>query len=186
MTPPRDLAIARFAERQHGLEGELLAAVLAAGPGALLSHWAAAELHGLTPYRASLIDVVVPSKRRSPRGAKYHRTTIHWRDRTDRKHIPVTSVARLLVDLTDVVTIAHEITAVIREAAYHRTYSPLATMDARQRANGRKRIALLDEAIALYEAGSAGTRSKEEIRTITRTVATTSPWTRSSAKPATT
>lgn len=100
-------------------EGELMAAVLAAGPGALLSHWAAAELLGLTPYRASLIDVIVPRKRRSPPGTRYRRASIHWRDVTDRKGIPVTSVARLLVDLTDAVHVPHEITAVIRQAAYH-------------------------------------------------------------------
>ncbi|RKQ87871.1 uncharacterized protein DUF559 [Solirubrobacter pauli] len=147
-------------------DGELMAAVLAGGSGALLSHWAAAELHGLTPYRASLIEVVVPSKRQAPPGTKYHRTRIHWRDVTDRKRIPVTSVARLLVDLTDAVHVPHEITAVIREAAYLGAYSLLATMDARRRANGRRNVALLDEAIALYEAGSAGTRSKEETRTI--------------------
>ncbi len=147
-------------------DGELMAAVLAGGPGALLSHWAAAELHGLTPYRASLIEVVVPSKRQAPPGTKYHRTRIHWRDVTDRKRIPVTSVARLLVDLTDAVRVPHEITAVIREAAYLGAYSLLATTDARRRANGRRNVALLDEAIALYEAGSAGTRSKEETRTI--------------------
>lgn len=146
--------------------GAFLAAVLAAGPGALLSHWAAAELHNVTPYRASLIDVVVPSKRQSPPGTKYHRTTIHWHDRTDRDGIPVTSIARLLVDLTDEARIAHEITAVIRQAAYNGSYSLLATQDARRRANGRRNIALLDEAIALYEAGSAGTRSRQEVRTI--------------------
>ncbi len=148
-------------------EGEFLAAVLAAGPGALLSHWAAAELHGLTRYRASLIDVVVPtqtpSRRRAPDSAG---ATIHPRDRTDRKGIPVTSVARLVVDLTDVVRVPHEITAVIREAAYKGAYSLLATRDARARANGRRNIALLDEAIALYEAGSAGTRSGGEVDTI--------------------
>jgi hypothetical protein len=146
--------------------GEFLAAVLAAGPGALLSHWAAAELRGLISWRAPLIDVVVPSKRQAPPGANYHRTTIHWNDIRDVNAIPVTSVPRLLVDLTDVVRVPHEITAVIRQAAYDGAYSLLATRDARQRANGRQRIKLLDEAIALYEAGSAGTRSRGEVDTI--------------------
>lgn len=147
-------------------EGEFLAAVLAAGPGGLLSHWAAAELRGLISWRASLIDVVVPSKRQAPPGAKYHRTTIHWTDERDLRGIPVTSVPRLLVDLTDVVRVPHEITAVIRQAAYDGAYSLLATRDARERANGRRNIKLLDEAIALYEAGSAGTRSRGEVDTI--------------------
>ncbi|MBE2320354.1 type IV toxin-antitoxin system AbiEi family antitoxin domain-containing protein [Solirubrobacter sp. CPCC 204708] len=172
-----DLAIAAFAERQHGLisrtqlhaaglddgqitrrvqggrlhrryrgvyslgplsrEGELLAAVLAAGPGALLSHWAAAELLEVARGRASLIDVIVPSKRRSPSGTRFRRATIDPRDRTDRRGIPVTMVHRLLVDLTDVVTVPDEITAVIRQAAYLGLYSLLATQDAMDRANGR-------------------------------------------------
>ncbi|MDA0184206.1 DUF559 domain-containing protein [Solirubrobacter phytolaccae] len=156
-----DLAIARLAESQHGL----VTTAQLARP--LLSHWAAAELHGLISWRASLIDVVVPRKRQAPPGARFREANrIHWRDRTDRDDIPVTSVARLLVDLTDVVRVPHEITAVIRQAAYNGAYSLLATQDARARANGRRNIKLLDEAIELYEAGSAGTRSRGEIRAL--------------------
>lgn len=147
-------------------EGELLAAVLAAGPGALLTGWALAELRGFTDRRASRIDVVVPSRRQSPPGTRFRRTTIDWRDRTSYRGIPVTTTARLLVDLTDDVRIPHEITAVIRQAAYLGAYSLLATRDARQRANGRRNVRLLDEAIALYEAGSAGIRSGGEVDTV--------------------
>ena len=93
---------------------------------------------GDTRRRASLIDALVPSKRQSPPGTRFHRAKIHPRDRTDRKGIPVTTVDRLIVDLTDVVTIPHEITAVIHEAAHQGLFSLLATLDAIERNPGRK------------------------------------------------
>jgi hypothetical protein len=144
-------------------DAELMAAVLAGG--ALISHWAAAELLGVTRRRAARIDALVPSKRQSPPGVRFHRATIDPRDRTDRRGIPVTTVARLVVDLTDVVTVPHEITAVIREAAFIGLFSLLATLDAIERNRGR-RVRLAREAIALYEAGSAGTRSRGEVATV--------------------
>jgi hypothetical protein len=146
-------------------DGELLAAVLAAGPGALLSHWAAAELLGVMRGRASVIDVLVPRKRQSPPGVRFRRARIDPLDRTDRRGIPVTTVPRLLVDLTDVVSVPHEITAAIREAAYKGLFSLLATLDAIDRNRGR-RVSVLREAIALYEAGSAGTRSRGEVQAL--------------------
>jgi hypothetical protein len=142
-----------------------MAVALLGGPQALISHWAGAELLEVTRRRASLIDALVPSKRQSPPGIKFHRTKIHPRDRTDRRRIPVTTVARLIVDLTDVVTIAHEITAVIHEAAHKGLFSLLATLDAIDRNPGRK-TTLAREAIALYEAGSSGTRSGGEVATV--------------------
>ena len=98
-------------------------------------------------------------------GTRLHRAKIHPRDRTDRRRIPVTTVHRLIVDLTDVVTIPHEITAVIREAADKGLFSLLGTLDAIERNPGRK-TSLAREAIALYEAGSAGTKSGGEVQTV--------------------
>jgi predicted transcriptional regulator of viral defense system len=43
-------------------EAQMLAAVLAAGPGALLSHLSAAELWRISRFRAPLIAVVAPRK----------------------------------------------------------------------------------------------------------------------------
>ena len=85
-------------------EGRFLAAVLGAGKGAALSHLAAAELWEVRRYRASLIDVVVPTRRRAD-GVRVHETrTLHPRDVTTYKGIPVTTIARTLVDLSDVLT----------------------------------------------------------------------------------
>ncbi len=142
-----------------------MAVALLGGPQTLISHWAGAELLEVTRRRASLIDALVPSKRQSPPGTRLHRAKIHPRDRTDRRRIPVTTVHRLIVDLTDVVTIPHEITAVIHEAAHKGLFSLLATLDAIERNPGRK-TSLAREAIALYEAGSAGTKSGGEVQTV--------------------
>jgi len=81
---------------------------------------------------------------------------------TTHKRIPVTTIARMLVDLSDVQT-AHELANVIHEAAFRGRFSLLATRDAMARANGRHDLAVLEKALALHAAGSAGTRSANEV-----------------------
>jgi len=61
---------------------------------------------------------------------------LHPRDVTERDGIPVTSVARTLVDLTDLLD-AGELANLIHEAAFRGSFSALATRDAMARAHGR-------------------------------------------------
>ena len=86
-------------------EGRWLAAALACGPGAVLSHRSAAALHGLRPYGGVKIDVTVPT--RSPRkhaGIAVHRSTaLTPADITTINAIPCTTAARTLFDLAEVV-----------------------------------------------------------------------------------
>lgn len=88
------------------LRGRWLAAVLSCGPGALLSHRSAAALWELRPDAGGAVDVtVVGSGRRPHSGVRLHRT--RWLDpdeRMVRDGIPVTSVARTLLDVA--VTVA--------------------------------------------------------------------------------
>ena len=120
-------------------EGTFLAAVLEAGEGAALGHLAAAEHWEVRKYRASLIDVVVPQRRRVTTATRIHRTTLHPRDVTVHKGIPVTTIARTLVDLTDVLN-AYDLANVIHEAEFRRRFSERATRDAMARANGRHNL----------------------------------------------
>jgi Protein of unknown function (DUF559) len=86
-------------------EGWWMAAVLACGPGAVLSHRSAGALHALRPYNGTKIDVTVPrrSSRRHP-GITIHRsTTLTRADTTTVDGIPCTTVSRTLFDLADVV-----------------------------------------------------------------------------------
>ena len=144
-------------------EGEFLAAVFAGGEGALLGHEAGAELLGLRRYPASVIDVVVPRKRKSPPGVRFHEATIDPRDRTTHKRIPVTSVPRLCVDLTDDL-VAIELANVIHEADFHGWFTLSNFEDAIRRANGRHNLTVLKRAIAYHLDGSAGAKSRNEVR----------------------
>jgi hypothetical protein len=87
-------------------EGLWLAAVLACGPRAVLSHRSAAALHGLRDHGGSWIDVTVPGRtKRAHAGIKLHRsTTLTAADVTTVQNIPCTTVARTLLDYSEVVS----------------------------------------------------------------------------------
>lgn len=74
-----------------------MAAVLAAGEGAALSHDSAAELWGFRPKQRGPVEVTAPTRRRKP-GVLVHRAARF--DVTRRRHIPVTTVVQTLVDLS--------------------------------------------------------------------------------------
>jgi hypothetical protein len=83
-----------------------LAAVLAYGDAALLSHRAAATLWGLHRSRFKAVDVTAPLGRQGlsrRAGIWIHRGRLRPEDRDERAGIPVTSVARTLFDLAEVV-----------------------------------------------------------------------------------
>jgi very-short-patch-repair endonuclease/predicted transcriptional regulator of viral defense system len=102
--------------------GHWMAAVLASGPNAFLSHRSAAALWGIRRARATLagnqfIDVTVDARRR-PRcdGVRLHRVRgIGDRDRTRRDGIPVTSPIKTLIDLALVLS-PGELETAINEA----------------------------------------------------------------------
>ncbi|CAN5558554.1 hypothetical protein BH20ACT18_BH20ACT18_05880 [soil metagenome] len=79
-----------------------MAAVLACGPAGALSHRSAAALWGIDSRWRSPIDVSASTERRH-RGVRVHRTrTLTRRDVTVHYGIPVTTVARTLLDLAGV------------------------------------------------------------------------------------
>ena len=86
--------------------------------------------------------------------------SLEARDVTMVDRIPITRVARMLVDLTDVLT-AHQLAYVIHQAAFFNLFDLKATRAAMARGNGR-RVSVLARAIELHLSGSAGTRSKGE------------------------
>jgi Transcriptional regulator, AbiEi antitoxin/Protein of unknown function (DUF559) len=87
------------------IEGRWLAAVMACGPGAVLSHRDAAQLWELRQSNSALIDVTVSSRngRIRRKGIRVHRSgRLAEAETTERSGIPVTTVARTLLDLADV------------------------------------------------------------------------------------
>jgi hypothetical protein len=88
------------------VEGHWLAAVLACGPGAVLSHRSAGRLWEVRQNNAALIDVTVPSRNGRIRraGIRVHRSRrLGAEEITERDGIPVTTLARTLLDLADVI-----------------------------------------------------------------------------------
>jgi len=129
--------------------GRYLAAVLAAGLGAALSHRAAADLWGLRPSRGQ-IEVTVPRGRKGPPGVTVHRSyMLEERDFTIVDGIRVTTVARTLLDLAGVVSEQHLARAVDR-AERLEWFDLAAIEDLLLRARGKRGAAMLRRVVAEY------------------------------------
>jgi very-short-patch-repair endonuclease len=84
--------------------GRWKAAVLACGPGALLSHWDAAALWGLRPTSRRVRHVTAMRSRHSREGIVVHRVRrLHEDDGAVEHGIPLTAVPRTLLDLAELV-----------------------------------------------------------------------------------
>ncbi len=108
---------------QHG---RWMAAVLAYGPGAALSHRAAAALWGMRG--GSWVEVTVPSGRHGRNGIHVHRSKLPEDERTTHRGIPTTTVPRTLLDLSAVVGNRH-LRGALREAEHLRLTDPLSLHD---------------------------------------------------------
>lgn len=86
-------------------DGFWLAAVLAAGPRAALSHRDAASFHGLGRWRTRRIEVTTAGRAAVASGVRvYQRRLLSPDDVTVVEGIPVTTIERTLVDLAAVVS----------------------------------------------------------------------------------
>jgi hypothetical protein len=134
-------------------EGRRLAAVLASGDGAVLSHGSAAAHWGFRQSSSSVIHVTVPttSGRRRQRGIRLHRSRrLGPEDVTVYEGIPTTTIARTLVDLADVLA-PQSLKRAIDEADYQRLLDMTALLAAVQRTPGRRGTRVLELATAPSE-----------------------------------
>lgn len=80
--------------------GTCMAAVLACGPGAVLSHRSAAWLWGLVREYSALVEVTVPARGHRRAGIRvHHATTLSRKDCTTEERLPATTLARTLLDI---------------------------------------------------------------------------------------
>ena len=108
--------------RKLSKEGRWMAAVLAGGEGAVLSHRSAAALHGLVADDARTINVT--GHRRSRGKLRFHRTNLMPDETATKDGIPVTTVPRTLLDLATQTNDWH-LERALREALYqHQTNLP--------------------------------------------------------------
>ena len=150
--------------RRLGRNGRLAAAVLACGPGAVVSHRSAANVIGLAATAWRAIEVTVPTRAGCAHpGLAIHRSsTLGARDVTQVDGIPSTTVARTLLDLADVLPprrLLHSIEAAERLGIY----DGREVAHAIDRAGGRPAATRLASMLAAFE-GPPVTNSELEAR----------------------
>jgi very-short-patch-repair endonuclease len=144
-------------------DAQWMAAVLAAGEGAVLSHLAAA-VHWRMWRRSGSVETTVtcPRRVRGLLGVNVVTSgTLLRRDRARRFDIPVTSVARTIVDLGDVLT-AWQLANVMHEAEFRGRWSERAVREVLRRTRGRRAVSVVRRAFEIRAGGSIGTMSELE------------------------
>ena len=139
-----------------------MAAVLACGPGAVLSHRDATALLGLRSTTRRSIDVTTPRQVRRRDRIDVHRgDTLRARDVIVVDGIPCTSVARTLLDLAEVVS-PRQLERAFDRADVLRLLDVREVDDVLSRANGRRGAPLLRRLRARDERHSTLTRRELE------------------------
>jgi hypothetical protein len=142
-----------------------MAATLACGEGAVISHRSAAALWGLLEDRRTLIDVIAPGRRgRSSPGIHAHRCdSLAPTDITRVKDIPCTTVPRTLLNLAGVAP-----TSQLRKAISEAEVERLLDLSAMRRLidyhPGRRGVACLRSIIEKLDPDTKYTRSELERR----------------------
>ena len=139
------------------------AATLAAGERAVLSHTSAATLWGLIQSRQR-VEVTIETRagRKRRQGLVVHRTSsLPTHETTVRDHIPVTSVARTLLDLSTIFD-RRDLERALDEAEYLRLYDGIALK--RVIAEHPRRAARLRACIEEHVAGTTRTNEGLEER----------------------
>jgi very-short-patch-repair endonuclease len=144
-------------------EARWMAAVLAAGPGAALSHRSAAALWGLRRSTRSRIEVTVATQRRPRPGIQMHRGRLAPDEVTVVDGIPVTTVLRTLLDLAAVIP-PRQVERAVHEAEVRRLSDLLSLDDLVVRHPRRRRIATIRAVLAAGRIGAIVTRSELEDR----------------------
>jgi Protein of unknown function (DUF559) len=145
------------------VRGKWMAAILACGRDALLSHRAAAALWELRTAPTGPLDVTATSRHNIPGIRCHYVRAIHPDDRAEIDGIPVTSLARTLLD--QAVALSHQRMRTTLEAVERREILNSADLDALlARSNGHRGVGRLRAALHELHGDPPWTQSKLEIR----------------------
>lgn len=142
-------------------EGECLAAVRSAGAGSALSHGTAAWLWGLRPP-SRRIDLSSPRRLAPRRGVALHRRRLPDDELTEVDGIPVTGLARTLLDLAAAQGTA-ALERLLREAEFRRLDDSLSLAELVARHRGQPGTAIAAAALGRRRVVRR-TRSELEVR----------------------
>ncbi|HSS41287.1 MAG TPA: type IV toxin-antitoxin system AbiEi family antitoxin domain-containing protein [Solirubrobacterales bacterium] len=118
-------------------EGRWMAAVLASGSGAALSHWSAAALWMIRTNSRTRIDVTVAHRSRSSDRIRRHISEVPEDERTVKDGIPVTTVPRTILDLAATEP-ADTVENLLRESEYLQLTDRLSLPDLLERYLGKR------------------------------------------------
>ena len=142
-------------------EGRWLAAVLACGDGAVLSHVSAAAHWNLLNYDAPRPEVTAPASRRGVPGIRLHRSrSLDAQDTSSHEGIPTTTVHRTLLDIAADAP-DHHLERALAQAERLQLYDHTAITDTIARANGHRGTKRLAQAI---KSDPQWTRGELEVR----------------------
>jgi very-short-patch-repair endonuclease len=149
--------------RRIGLYGEWIAATLACGPGAVLSHGTAAQLWGIRGSRKP-IEVTRVSGHRRPHGVRLHQTrSLPAEHVTKEAYIPVTTLERTLLDMAarlDAKQLEHDLVEADRS---RRLRWPKLWQAVTEHGRGRKGVKRLKRVIAQADPRFADAVSFSEV-----------------------
>lgn len=140
-----------------------MAAVLAAGADAVLSHRSAAALWGIRETAASRIDVTLPRWSRRRAGIAAHQAALGPDEITVRCGIPVTSAPRTLLDLASLLA-PRQLERAAEQAEALALTDPLSLGDLVARHHGRPGVRALRRILDSWHVGATLTRSELEER----------------------
>jgi very-short-patch-repair endonuclease len=151
--------------RDVTIKGKWMAAVLACGDGALLSHESAATLHGLLNARAGRVHVTVPRRTTVARaGIRVHRSTcLVPEDRDEVDEIPCTSVPATLLGIAATAP-PNVLESACNQAEIERVLDMRAIGELLDRRRGHPGALRLHAALATDGLGLGRTKSKLEKR----------------------
>jgi very-short-patch-repair endonuclease len=142
-------------------KSRLIAAVYACGPEALAGYRSAGAMWAVL-RRPQRIEVTTPRGRKPKRGMTVHRSRlIHDEDRALIDNIPVTSLARTLVDLADVLP-EKQLANAVHEAEVKRLFDRKPIERVLERLPGRKGRHKLRRVLSAYKDVQPFTRSRGE------------------------
>lgn len=156
--------------RRLAREARWLAAVLAVGDEAVLSHRSAAALWRIAPADMTVIDVTAASWTAARPGIDVHQAALSARERTARAGIPVTTAARTVLDLAAVVP-PGAVARVLGEAEALRLTRAGDIAALLSRHPGRRGVRALRAVLAASGPSAEGTRSVLERRFLRLTAA---------------
>lgn len=133
--------------RRISRRGRWMAAVIAGGPGAVLSHGSAGLLWGLVPPGASLAEITCADGGRARRpGIRAHRGAVAEDERTTVDGIPSTSPFRTILDLAGELK-GRQLERAWNEMQVRRLTDRLSLDELLTRHRGRRGIAVLRELV---------------------------------------